>query len=111
MFTTAEDLQTMGKSQIEAATASAAAVSRGLQQIATEASAYAKKSVEDGSAAMTRLLGTKSLAGALEVQADYATAVVDGMMTQGSKVGALMMALGKDAVRPFEGALSALRPR
>ena len=111
MFKTAEDLQTMGKSQIEAATAAAAAVSRGLQQIAAETSAYTKKSVEDGSDAVTRLMGSKSVEGAFQVQADYAKSVMDGAMAQTGKVGALMMAVGKDAFRPFEGALSAFRPR
>ena len=111
MFKTAEDLQSMGKGQFEAATASAAAVSRGLQQLAVETSAYTKKSVEDGSAAVTRLMSTKSLEGAMQVQADYAKSVMDGMMAQGGKVGALMMSVGKDAFSPFEGALSAFRPR
>ena len=72
MFKTVDDMPMLGKSQIEAATASAAAVSRGFQQIAAEASDFSKKSMEDGSAAITRLLGVKSLDAVIQVQTEYA---------------------------------------
>lgn len=105
MFKSVEDFQNLGKSQIEAATASAAAVSRGVQQIAGEASAYAKRSLEDGSAATTRLMGAKSLDGAVQVQAEYARAAFEGMMAQASRMSSLMMSVGKDAAKPFEGVM------
>lgn len=105
MFKSVEDLQKLGKGQIEAAAASAAAVSRGVQQIATEASAYAKRSVEDGSAATTRLMGVKSLDGAVQVQAEYAKTALEGMVAQAGRMGTLMMAVGKDAAKPFEAAM------
>lgn len=105
MFKSVEDLQKLGRSQIEAATASAAAVSRGVQQIATEASAFAKRSVEDGSAATSRLMGVKSLDGAVQVQADYAKSALEGLMSQAGKMSSLMMNVGKDAAKPFEAVM------
>ncbi|WP_237476699.1 phasin family protein [Lichenibacterium dinghuense] len=105
MFKSVEDFQQFGKSQIEAATASVAAVSRGMQQMATEASAYAKRSVEDGSAATTRLMGAKSLDGAVQVQAEYAKAAFEGLTAQVGKMSALMMSVGKDAAKPFEAVM------
>ena len=102
MFKSVEDVQQFGKSRIEAATASAAAVSRGVQQIATEASAFAKRSIEDGSAATTRLMGASSLDVAPRVQADYAKATLEGSMTQAGRMGALMLDVGQDAAKPFE---------
>ena len=63
IFKSVEKLQQLGRSQIEAATASAASLSRSLQQIAAETSAFARQSVEEGTAATTRLMGSKSLDG------------------------------------------------
>ena len=103
MFKSVEDLQKLGRSQFEAATASAAAVSRGVQLLAAETSAYAKRSVEDGSAATTRLLGAKSLDGAVQVQAEYAKSAFEGLVAQAGRMGSLMMSLGKDAAKPFGG--------
>ena len=111
MFKTVEDMQKLGKSQIEAATASAAAVSRGLQQIAAETSDFSKKSMEDGSAAVTRLLGTKSLDAVVQVQTDYAKASYASMMAQATKVGEMLTSVGKDAYKPFEGTFSAFTAR
>ena len=105
MFKSVEDFQKLGKGQIEAATASAAAVSRGVQQIAAETSTYAKRSVEDGSAAATRLMGVKSLDGAVKLQAEYARTALEGMMAQAGKMNALVMAVGKDAAKPFEAVM------
>lgn len=105
MFKSVEDIQKLGQTQIEAATASAAAVSRGVQQIATEASAYAKRSVEDGSAAATRLMGSKSLDGAVQVQAEYAKSALEGLMAQAGRMSSLMMSVSKDAAKPFEAVM------
>ncbi len=105
MFNSVDDFQKLGKDQIEAAKASAAAVSRGVQQIVTETSAYAKRSVEDGSTATTRLMGAKSLDGAVQVQADYAAQALQGLMAQAGRMGSLMMAVGKDAAKPFEAVM------
>ena len=101
MFKSVEDIQKLGKSQIEAATASAAAVSRGVQQIAAEASTYAKRSIEDGSAATTRLMGATNLDGAVKVQAEYARTALEGLMAQAGRMNALVMAVGKDVAEPF----------
>lgn len=103
MFKSVEELRKMGKVQRDAATVSAAAVSRGVQQIAAETAAFAKRSVEDGSAATTRLMGAKDLGGAAAVQADYAKAALAGLMAQAGRMGALMVAVGTEAAKPFEG--------
>ena len=103
MFKSVEELQKLGRSQLEAAAASAAAVSRGVQQIAAETSTFAKRSVEDGSAATTRLMSAKSLDGAVQVQADYAKTAFEGLVAQASRMGSLMVAVGTEAAKPFEG--------
>ncbi|RYC31213.1 phasin family protein [Lichenibacterium minor] len=104
-FKSFEDVQKLGKSQIEAATAFAAAVWRGVQQIAAEPSTYAKRSIEDGSAATTRLMGVTNLDGAVKVQAEYARTTLAGMMAQAGRMNALVMAVGKDVAEPFRAVM------
>ena len=104
MFKTVEDLQQISRSQIEATTQSAAAWSRGLQQIALEASDYSKKSIEESSAAMGKLIGVRSLDGAIQLQSELAKTAYDNMMSGATRFTELFSTLAKDAYKPFEGA-------
>ena len=111
MFKSVEDLQNLGKSQFEAATASVAAVSRGFQQLATETSDYSKKSLEEGSAVIGRLVGVKSLDSLVQVQTDYAKSSYAGLVAQATKVSEILSSVSKDAYKPFEGTFSAFTAR
>ena len=57
MFKNVEDFQKFNKDQIEAATAATATLQKGIQQVATEASAFSKKHFETSAAAVEKLLG------------------------------------------------------
>ena len=63
-----EDVQKLGKDNMEAAMNSFGAVTKSLQAIAVEMTDYSKKSFEDGAAAAEKLIGAKSLEKAIEVQ-------------------------------------------
>ena len=104
MFKTVDDFQQLSRSQIDATTQSAAAWSRGLQQIALEASDLSKKSIEETSAAFGKLIGIRTLDGAIQVQTDYAKSAYESMMSNATRFGELFTTLAKDAYRPFEGA-------
>ena len=68
--------------------------------------------MEDGSAAVTRLLGVKSLDAVIQVQTDYAKTSCANMMAQAAKVGEMLTSVGQDAFKPFEstiGVFTALR--
>src|SRR5205807_9970431 len=67
-----EDFQKLGKDNVDVAMKQFGTVSKGWQAIATEFADYSKKSFEDGSAALEKLLGAKSLEKAIEVQSEYA---------------------------------------
>lgn len=98
-----EDFQKFSKSQMEAANAAATAYGKNMQQIATEAADYSKKSMEQGVAALEKLMGVKTLDKAIEVQSDYAKAAYEGFVAQSTKMGELFTAMAKDAAKPFEG--------
>lgn len=102
MFKTVEDLQRIGRSQIEATSQSAAALARGVQQIAQEASERSKKSVEDSSAAFAKLFGVQTLDGAIQVQTDFARTSYEDVVASYRRFGELFASIAKDAYGPFE---------
>ena len=67
---------------------------------------YSKKWFEDGTAAMERLLGAKTLEKAIEVQTDYAKTAYEGFVAQATKLGELYADLAKESYKPFEGDLA-----
>src|SRR3954463_327487 len=98
-----EDVQKMGKDNMEAAMTSFGAVSKSLQAIAVEMTDYSKKSFEQTAAAAEKLVGAKSVDKALEVQADYAKRAYESFVSQAAKLGELYSDLAQISYKPFEG--------
>ena len=98
-----ENIQKFGKDNVEAALKSFGAVSKGAQEIAVEPADYAKKSFEQGTATLEKLVGVKTLDKAIEIQTDYLKASYESFVAQSSKVGELAANLAKEAFRPYEG--------
>ena len=97
-----EDLQKLGKENVEATMSSFGALSKGFQTIAVELADYSKKVFEEGTGAAERLLGAKSLDKAIEVQSDYVKSVYEGFVSQSTKIGELYAGLAQEAYKPFE---------
>jgi hypothetical protein len=110
-----EEFQKYGKEQLEAATSVAASLAKGLQTIAAETTDYSKKSRENSSAYVERLLGAKSLDNAIQIQSEYAKSTYEGFVAQATKMGELYTNLAKEAFKPVESAFakvqSAVSPR
>jgi hypothetical protein len=106
MFKNIEDFQKFNKDQLEAVTASAETVTKGVQQIAAEATDFSKKSFENSSAYVEKLLGVKSFDKALEVHTEFAKASYEGFVAQVTKFGELYSNLAKEAFKPVEGAIA-----
>jgi hypothetical protein len=105
-----ETLQKASKENVDAALKAFGATSKGVQTIATEATDYAKKSFEAGTAAIEKLSGVKTLDKAIEIQADYVKTAFEGAVAQMTKMGELYTALAKDAYKPFEGIVAKATP-
>ncbi len=101
-----DDMQKLGKDNMELAMKSFGAVSKGLQAIAVEVADYSKKSFEEGSATLEKLLGAKSLEKAIEIQSDYAKSAYEGFVAGATRIGELYADIAKEAYRPFEAAVS-----
>ncbi|MCC6890742.1 MAG: phasin family protein [Hyphomicrobiales bacterium] len=102
MINTLDDIQKLGKENLDASLRSFGAVSKSLQAIAIETADYAKKAFEEGTAASERLASVKSLDKAMEVQADYLKKSYEGFVAQSAKVGQLYVDLAQELYRPFE---------
>ena len=97
-----EDLQQVGKENVDIALKSLGAVSKGAQAIAVEVADYSKKAFEDSTAALEKLFGVKSLDKAIELQTEYAKTAYEGFVAEATKIGELYADLAKETYKPFE---------
>jgi hypothetical protein len=97
-----EDIQKIGKTNLDASMKSFGAVSKGFQTIAVETADYAKKAFEQGTSATERLATAKSLDKVLEVQTDYLKTAYEGFVAQSAKIGQLYADLAQETYKSFE---------
>jgi hypothetical protein len=106
MLKNLDDVQKLGKENMDLALKSFGAVSKSMQAIAVEFADYSKKSFEDSTAAMEKLMGAKTLEKAIEVQSDYFKSSYEGFVSEATKMGNLCSDLAKETYKPFEGFLA-----
>ena len=102
MLTNFDDLQKLGKDNVDVALKQFGNVSKGFQAIATEVADYSKKSFEEGSAAFEKLMGAKSFEKAVEIQSAYVKTAYEGFIAEATKLGELYTDLAKESYKPFE---------
>ncbi len=105
-----EDFQKLGKDGVEATLKSFNAASKGAQVIAVEVTDYARKSFEQSAAALEKLLGTRTLESAIEVQSEYAKTAYEGFVAQATKLGGLYADIAKESYKPLEAYLAKATP-
>jgi hypothetical protein len=98
-----EDIQKLSKNNVDAMTKSFGALPKTIQAIATEMTDYSKRSFENGSKAIEKLLAVRSLDKAIEVQSEYATTVCKDYTTQMTKLNELYAGFTKELFEPFNG--------
>jgi phasin family protein len=97
-----DDVQKLGKDNMDATLKSFGAFSKSLQAITVEIADYSKKVFEQSTAATEKLLGAKSLEKAIEVQSDYAKSAYETFVAEATKLGELYADLAREAYKPFE---------
>jgi phasin family protein len=105
-----EEFQKLGKDNVDTCLKQFGTVSKGWQAIATEFADYSKKSFEEGTAALEKLLGAKTLEKAIEVQSEYAKSAYEGFVAQATKMGELYTDLAKESYKPLEGMMAKVTP-
>ena len=106
MFSKIDDVQKLGRDQMDGALKSFGALSKGMQAIALEAADHSKSSFEASTAAFERLIGARTLGGAVEVQSEFAKASYEGFLAYGRKVGDLFTETAKETLKPYEAAFN-----
>ncbi|MGO9389436.1 phasin family protein [Rhodoblastus sp.] len=101
-----EQIQKFGKEQIEAVQAATSEFAKGLQAIATEASEYSKKSIENGQAFVAKLSATKQIDEALKLQSEFTKTSYEDFIAQSTKLGELYTNFAKQAFKPVESAIA-----
>ena len=103
-----ENMQKQGQENLDVAMKSMNAMSKGFQEIAKEAADYSKNQFEASSAAAEKLMASKSIEKAVEVQADFAKTSYESFVARATKVGELYVDLAKEAYKPFENMMPKL---
>ncbi|HEX6001701.1 MAG TPA: phasin family protein [Hyphomicrobiaceae bacterium] len=104
-----EDFQKLGQQNVDTAMKAFGEWNKGWQAIAAEISDYTKRSFEEGTATVEKLLTAKSFEQAVEIQTGYAKRAYDDYLHEVSKLGGLYAELAKEAYRPVERAFQSAR--
>lgn len=105
MMNNFDDFQKLSKDNMDMAMESFGSMSKGFQAIAAEVADYQKKSFEESTAAVEKLVASKSLDKAFEAQADYVKTAYEGFVGEMTKLGEMVTDMSKDAYKPYEGVL------
>ena len=104
-----DDFQKLGQQNVDTAMKMLGEWSKGWQAIAAEMTDYTKRSFEESTSTVEKLLSAKSIEQAVEIQTGYAKRAYDDYMHQVSKLGGLYADLAKEAYKPVEKALQGAR--
>ncbi len=100
------DMNKLGKDLVDTGIKSVAAVTKGAQAIASEASEYTRKTAETGSATLEKLLASKSLDKVIEVQTDFARNSYESFVAEATRMSELFADMTRDVFKPFESVMS-----
>lgn len=106
MVQSAEELQKLGKENVDVALKSFGVWSKGAQAIAIEVAEYTKSSFELSTSTLEKLLGAKTLDQAVEIQQGYFKAAYESLVSESTKIGELYSNLYKEAYKPYEAAFA-----
>jgi hypothetical protein len=97
-----EDMQKLGQTNVDSAMRVLGEWNKNWQAIAAEMSDYTKRSFEESTATMEKLMASKSVEQAVEIQTSYAKRAYDDYMQQVTKIGGMYANMAKEAYKPVE---------
>jgi hypothetical protein len=97
-----ETIQKQGQESLDVAMKSVNAMTKGFQDIAKETADFSKKQFETSAAAAEKLMATKSMEKAFEVQADYVKTSYEAFVAQATRMGEIYADMAKQAYKPYE---------
>jgi len=96
-----------GKETVEAYVKAAGAAGKGAETLHNELYTYSKQSIDESVAAAKKLLGTKSLQEAFELQSDFAKTAFDAYVGEVTKLSEIFASSAKLTLEPLQGRVQA----
>lgn len=96
------DVQKLGQENLDRAMRMFGDWNKSWQTIAAEVSDYSKRSFEQGTQTVEKLLAAKSVEQAIEIQTSYARRAYDDYMQEMTKLGGMYANIARDAYKPLE---------
>ena len=97
-----EDMQKLGQTNVDSAMRMFGERNKNWQAIAAEMSDYTKRSFEESTATVEKLMSSNSVEQVVEIQTSYAKRAYVDYMQQVSKIGGMYASLAKEAYKPIE---------
>jgi len=93
------NFQEFGKEQLQSVVPAAAFLTTSFQAIAADSTNYSKRSLENGSAFVSKLLGARSFDSIIQIQSEYAKTSYAEFIAYLTKIGELYPKLAKAAFK------------
>jgi len=106
-----DDMQKLGKENLDATVKSFGALSKSSQVIAAEMVDFQRRAIEDSSKAMDKLFGSNILEKAIEIQTEFAKSACEAFIAEATKIGGLYANLAKEAYKPYESYFNKAAPK
>ena len=100
------DFQKLGTEQLASNTTAASSFLDTVQAIAAEATDYSRRSMENSSSFVAKLLDAKSFDSVIQIHSEYAKTSYEGFVAQAKKMGELCSDLAKEFFKPIETAIT-----
>ena len=100
------DFQKLGTEQLASNTTAASSFLDTVQAIVAEATDYSRRSMENSSSFVAKLLGAKSFDSVIQIHSEYAKTSYEGFVAQAKKMGELYSDLAKEFFKPIETAIT-----
>jgi len=100
------DFQKLGTEQLASNTIAASSFLDTVQAIAAEATDYSRRSMENSSSFVAKLLGAKSFDSVIQIHSEYAKTSYESFVVQAKKMGELYSDLAKEFFKPIETAIT-----
>ena len=98
-----DDLQKIGKDNVDVALKSADAFTKGFQALATETADYARQSLEAGAKAFEKLVAARASTRRSRSSPISSARPTRATSSQATKVGEIVTDMANDAYKPYEG--------
>ena len=95
-------MQKLGQSNVDGAMRMLGEWNKNWQAIAAEMGDYTKRSFEESTATLEKLMASRSVEQAVEIQTSFAKRAYDDYMQQMTKIGGMYANMAKEAYKPVE---------